>query len=230
MSGWNGGVIGATRTPTILAASGVWAMNLLANAQRAGIWPRQRDVVAFDAVTTGGSSFSHTVGSGNNRKLLVCTWADSSGVTYNGVAMTKVAQVQQGSGMCSIWELTAPPVGTYTVATAGGGGYTIAASYRGVLQSPISLFATNSNVASATAPVTFTTTVDGCWAVQYTVVNGSVTSWSAGATQIATYGGVTAAADTDSPKTPAGSLTITANLSGVTNWGAVMVALEPAFL
>ncbi|MDP3720760.1 MAG: hypothetical protein Q8T13_23610 [Acidobacteriota bacterium] len=229
MSGWNGGVIGATRTPTILSASGVWLLNLMTNAHRAGIWPRQRDTVAFDAVTTGGASFSHTCGSGRNRKLLVCSWPDASAITYNGVALTRVAQIQQGSGQCSIWELSNPPSGAHTVASTGGG-YTIAISYSGVIQSPISVFATNSNGSSNMASVNFSTTVAGCWAVQYTVVNGSVSSWSAGATQVGTFGGVTAAADSDAPITPAGSTTITATLSGNTNWGAVMVALEPGFL
>jgi hypothetical protein len=91
----------------------------------------------------GGLSWSHTIGSGSNRILLVCFFfqeQESSPtaltVTYNSVAMTQVGQFNMGQyddtlAMFILKEASMPTAGSYTVSVsfgateyyAGGGAY-----------------------------------------------------------------------------------------------------------
>lgn len=81
-------------------------------------------------------SWSHTVGSGSDRLLLVAIHLRSddetvSGITFNSVAMTFVAAVSYGSGALrtEIWQLVNPDTGSHgivatlvgTVTSTGGG-------------------------------------------------------------------------------------------------------------
>jgi PEP-CTERM motif len=93
-------------------------------------------VIAFDASSTGqlrGTqtlSWSHTVGAGNNRLLVVGTATEApvsgnsvvTGITYGGVAMTQVTGAQQtgietgvGENYADLWFMLNPPVGTANV-------------------------------------------------------------------------------------------------------------------
>lgn len=71
---------------------------------------------------SGGTtlSWSHTIGNRSNRILFVAAQSNrgdnstASGVTFNGMAMTKVAEVDSGR-VQSLWRLANPPIGTYTV-------------------------------------------------------------------------------------------------------------------
>lgn len=108
--------------------------------------------IAFDAATNGGLTFggpltfAHTI-TGSDRILFVGvfgstvfvdpTGTDITGVTYNGVALSQVAQIaEQGDGVNDRWAylyyLVAPDTGTHNVVIGGTGvqGAT-AASYTG---------------------------------------------------------------------------------------------------
>ena len=51
MIGFNGGLIGADRTPTLAAASGVWTLDEQIKARRSNVWP----IVAVGVAATGGT-------------------------------------------------------------------------------------------------------------------------------------------------------------------------------
>src|SRR5262245_15152673 len=93
--------------------------------------------IAFDAASTGqlrntsSVSWSHTVGAGSNRLLVVGIGTEDNpgqgdsvvtGVTFNGVALTRVAGAQQqaasagSENITDLWFMLSPPVGTGTVA------------------------------------------------------------------------------------------------------------------
>ena len=99
-------------------------------------------------------SWSHTVASQSNRILLVWVyyWNDSrtiSGVTYNSVALTKIAtQINGGSAQrtMELWYLLAPDTGTHTVLVSGTGS---AASKTGI---SVSLY--NAEQSAPATPVT----------------------------------------------------------------------------
>lgn len=105
----------------------------------------------------GSISYSHTVGSGSNRLLVVGVFiphgADKvTSVTYGGVAMTRVRATTPGVGISAVtyfYQLVNPAVGTanvvITLGSADCSGNSIAASFTGVDQAtPVS--ATNGYV------------------------------------------------------------------------------------
>ena len=82
--------------------------------------------VTFDASASGKGSgtsiaFSHTVGSGSNRLLIVTTSSETRGptdITYGSAALTKLASHGTDSGPLSVvqlWYLVAPASGTDTI-------------------------------------------------------------------------------------------------------------------
>lgn len=66
---------------------------------------------------------SHTVASGSNRLLVVATCVlqasvpNYTGVTFNGIAMTKIDDALTGGGLrrTALWYLLAPDVGTFNI-------------------------------------------------------------------------------------------------------------------
>lgn len=107
-------------------------------------------------------SFSHTVSSGDDRLLVVCTaYRDASGngatsVTWGGTALTELGSVYFAGGhdpIVQIWYLVAPSSGTNTVeitfSTAKDDTDAIALDFTGVDQaSPWGTVATNSGAAT----------------------------------------------------------------------------------
>lgn len=107
--------------------------------------------IAFDAKSSGTSvaaatlTFAHTVGGGANRLLLVATSDydgtvnQPTGVTYNGVALTKIGGLASaGNDVATLWGLKNPPSGTFNVvitwAGTPGNGIGGASSWTGVDQ------------------------------------------------------------------------------------------------
>ncbi len=89
-------------------------------------------MITFDAVASIGGSgatltWAHTIGAGNNRLLVVGfsqeTASDVTGVTFNGVALTKAKDIKTGDGFLNVelWYLLNPPVGTYNVVVSCSG-------------------------------------------------------------------------------------------------------------
>lgn len=169
--------------------------------------------VTFDALGAHGSggaggagppasplTWSHTC-SGSDRLLLVEAvfgWGNNSGLTvsatYNGVAMTELAQVASNngtSGQARLFALLAPDTGSNTVSLTFSGGSTDAnsaieagsVSYNGVEQS--SLAAAVTNVATAFGnsanPSMVVSSATGNMVMSMLMMGGSITS--AGDTQ-----------------------------------------------
>ena len=110
--------------------------------------------ISFDVCSTGTTSsspltFSHTIGGGDNRLLVVGIGIEGSGtpdvtaVTYNGVALTKANDEISGSSLLAeMWymlDVDLPSTGSYTVSITATGTITNinsgACSYTGVKQS-----------------------------------------------------------------------------------------------
>lgn len=87
------------------------------------------DTIAFDTSGTGtGTSMSFSIGSGANRMLVVGIGSETAGdiddVTYDGVSMTKVAEVDpESAGTCAMFymlEADLPSSGSHTVSVTYG--------------------------------------------------------------------------------------------------------------
>lgn len=88
--------------------------------------------VTLDATSQGNGlsgttlTFSHVIGSGTGRLLLVVTGgrsaANVSGVTYNGVALTEIGRRDDGSTEESIWYLVDPDTGTHDIVVTKASG------------------------------------------------------------------------------------------------------------
>lgn len=143
--------------------------------------------IAFDATDPGSQgagstthSWSHTC-TGSNLMLIVSAISDNNvdsitGVTYNSVALTKLASAQiSGARYVYLWYLIAPATGANTVVvTSSGteysGGRSI--SYTGVKQTG---FPDSQSTATSTGVnITGTTTVvaTDCWTVMVNVHDG----------------------------------------------------------
>lgn len=84
------------------------------------------DVTATNTVSS--KTFSHTCSTASNRVLYVlagCSTSTISGVTYNGVAMTRAVQVNLQSSWSELWYLVAPATGTNNVVITCAGSNSI---------------------------------------------------------------------------------------------------------
>ncbi len=188
--------------------------------------------IAFDAATDGGVvntatslTFAHTC-SGSNRMLFVSVVAGNTpntitGVTYNGVAMTKIDSVINGTDRyVYLWYLIAPGAGAFNVVVTSNANELImatAASYTGVKQSAQpDAHTTNTGTSPVTTSVT--TVADNCWTILVGYANGGALTASTGSTfrvQGATFTNPTMF-DSNTALTPAGSksMAVTATGSG----------------
>lgn len=161
--------------------------------------------VVFDAKSTGSSdpesstlTWSHTC-TGDNR-LLVVTVGESrnvtvTGVTYNGVALTKAKELDGGGGgndYASIWYLIAPDTGTNDIVVTYSGSITVpragGASFTNALQTAV-LGATNSVGGTAqNKSLALTTTEDGSVIIECIGALGGIHTPTAGQTVINTDG------------------------------------------
>lgn len=191
------------------------------------------ETIAFDAAssgTNGGTTsvtFSHTC-SGVSRALFVFVQANSSstitGVTYNGVAMTKTTTV--GSDSITVWTLLSPSTGANNVVVnfnTSVSARCLSASYTGVKQSatPTTTQDTNEGV-TVTVNRSITTVQDNSWVLAFLDwdISGGATQFAtAGATQRVSFAesGVGPNSmglyDSNAPKTPAGAYNMQFNRS-----------------
>jgi hypothetical protein len=202
------------------------------------------DTIAFDAASSASGSsaattlsWSHTVGSGNNRVLVVGVVAEDSvvadqiisSVKFNGVNMTAVSGstksrvVYSGSSYSStlrtdLYYMLNPPVGTYTVLITYNGSVSYrvggAVSLTNVKQQAPEAVAANAATATAIS-TTLTVPNSGAWIVD--VVghsnSGSFTTSTATERWDKNSGNHTGACSTKAVTTP-GSNTITWIYSG----------------
>ncbi len=162
--------------------------------------------IAYDAsssstaLNTSSISWSHTIGSGNHRKLIVGVAIEEdvlgdepvTGVTYNSVALTYASAVTAGTGplmRVEVWymdEANLPSTGTYTIQvnTTGtvqemnAGGVSIAEARSGAPEAT----ATNTNFNSASITTNITTLTNGA-AVVDVVGSGNAGAFTPGSGQ-----------------------------------------------
>ena len=214
--------------------------------------------IVFDAASESGDnvsqatrSWSHTVGSANNRNLLVCTHARGavsantvpSSVTYGGVSLTKLRTDTVVTGTpdymtTSIWELVAPPVGTANALITwpnfpGRYGVGAAVSLSGVNPTTPNDSITGNTGTGVTLSTTVTTIADNAWIVDCALGRADAgLTVGAGQTQredriVGAGSGVDGAGLSTRSKTPAGAQVVTWT-QGSDNWAQSAVSLTPA--
>jgi hypothetical protein len=209
--------------------------------------------IQFDAAssaTSGGSSgttltWSHAVANQSNRVLIVGVQTEGSssiqptGVTYNGVAMTKVGQAEAtGSGIyqdVSQWYLIAPAVGTASVVVTWPSAVTDqtagAIGLYGVAQQAPEASGTNFNNSGATT-TNITTLTNGAWVVDMFGSGQDVGDLSPGSGQTQRYtqssSSTTSGGGSTKPITTAGATSVTWTQSGINRSAEVASAYAPA--
>ena len=210
--------------------------------------------IAFDAASNSGYlsavaepdgiySWNHTC-TGANRFLIVgvsmLSVAGSSvtGITYNGVALTKIGHVASVSGAvrAELWGLIAPATGSnviqVTLSTALDS-VGCAVSFTGVHQtSPTEGFntATATNVGAADATVDITTVANNDWVIDQVATDDTAITVGAGQTSRNNVTGTlgSGADSTEGPKTPAGAVTMSWGAVGAAaTWSIAGIALRP---
>ncbi len=196
--------------------------------------------ITFDAATGNkvGSgttnTWSHTVGSGSNRILIVSvdTGLSISGVTYGGVALTQLGIVNYNSNNehLSLWYLLNPTSGTANVVvTASGTTFIIgvSASYSGVAQSStFGTLASNSGTTGTASSNTVATTSSNQLVVD-TVNNGAASTDTPTASQTKRYQPATSGGAEGDIAATGGNMTLSWSFSsGV--WAELSVAMNPA--
>jgi hypothetical protein len=202
------------------------------------------DNSAYVAATTGyptSITYSLTVGSGNNRILIVSVqfWGGSSstfGVTFNGVALSQAVFFVSSVYGCGIWYLINPPTGTYNIVVDNSVSLCItvgscATCYSGVEQtSPIDVTqsGTREYPASATLTLTATASLSGEWGIIASTANGSITA-NTNATQRVNSGTSYAEFLGDTNSTiSAGSYSMATSDGNYGSLRSVMVFIKPA--
>ena len=205
--------------------------------------------VAFDVASTsnasawgGGSTatWTHTC-TGTDRVLFVATFNNDNGtyptgVTYNGVAMTLVdQQVNDVSSFYqSLWVIINPASGANSVVVtwASGAGINncIASSYTGADQTTQPDSFNRGSATSATSITVSTTTVtDNAWLVGH-LRSSNVTISNGTNGTIRNFGnslGSQGFADSAGALTPAGSKSMTLNMSPAQNLWLIVASIRP---
>jgi hypothetical protein len=193
--------------------------------------------ISFDATsgTTGSGTtvtYSHTC-SGTNTILFVaaCSYtADRiTGITYNGVSMTFINKTSRSTAFISLYYLINPSTGANNVVVSSSPSdtiHSISVSYAGVKQSAQPDNNTTTSAGTQTVATTLTTVASNTWSV-HAAMNAdqtgtpSASDYTSRNTQSDIIMG-----DTNTPKTPAGSVTMTSDWSGESSnaHGAVMAS------
>lgn len=173
--------------------------------------------IAFDSSSFGNSNsatsitFSHTC-SGLNRILFVGVSTVSartiSSVTYNGIAMTNINR-SGGSQVVALYYLIGPATGTNNIVVTIDSTsfiYADSVSYTGVAQSGQPDAQNTSASTNTTRTTSVTTVADNCWAVLIARgVSDGDTNAGTGSTERVASTGYIQMYDSNGPKTPAGS-------------------------
>ena len=188
---------------------------------------------SFTSVGSGTTSVSYTCSSGNDRYLIVGAGSFITGITYAGVAMTKIVDfepaIHDGNQVhINVWGLANPASGSNTLATTIGVGDNEIigiASYTGVNpNSEPEIYETfysnngliNTQVVSLSGSVT--TITDNAWSIMVTrgTNAGQTFTASAGTLRTSDTSALSkseAVIDSNAAITPAGSSTLTADWS-----------------
>jgi len=162
-----------------------------------------------------------------------------TGVTYGGVAMTKIGELDANASLndraITVWRLVGPATGSNNVvvtASAGNNFRFHALSYSGADQTtPENGTDTSTGTSVSTISTDITTTIDNCWMVQFSKdQNGgrTYTSTTGDTIRLNADAGGHYVVDTGAAITPAGSNTMTSTMTSVNGIGAVAWAIRPS--
>lgn len=197
--------------------------------------------IAFDAVVSNTSitatslTYSHTC-TGSNRMLFVAHLSNtgdfSTGVTYNGVAMTQVSKKQVGvtAAWTYLYALFAPATGANNVVISVSSStliYGTSVSYTGVTQSNMMDASATSSISAAALNLStnLTTIAGNCWTLCYSFNNINV--YASNSDTIRGTNGGSNFFDTNALITPAGSKTMTQTVTGSGSSSSHMVSFSP---
>jgi len=200
--------------------------------------------IAFGAAITGSNTTgtSYTVSSpnvsGSDTYGVVSTAGKQgtdtiTGVTWNGVSMTKIVVRQvTGDRFIALWGLASPAAGTNNiVVTSSESNFIgVAAVYYTGAQSATAADSSSSGTNTASPITVSTTTVaDHAWLVAAAsgVSEGAPSSWATG-TSRDTGAGSHGTADSNGSKTPAGSYSLSANFAAFPSNNHAMVIMSIA--
>ena len=210
--------------------------------------PQPVHSIALDATSNSGQkasvssySWSHTC-TGSN---LLLAFGDShynkgsdrtaTGVTYNSVALTLIrSDARSGSAgpdtyywRTTIYYLVAPATGSNTVSVTLSGTTDNAVggvvSYTGVAQSGQPDANNGANGSDTTPTVNVTTIADNCWVFDAVVTISNLTCNNTVRWNLVYWGG----ADTNAPKTPAGSQTMSWTTTASNTWAISAASFAP---
>lgn len=199
------------------------------------------DSASDGATASGGATFgwTHTT-SGSDRILFVTTLSTNlgsdnvTGVTYNGVSMTKVDSAPPATGIdraVTLWVLDNPASGANTVTVSMTGGnsdtYGSSSSYAGAKQtSTVDNKTTNHSDSTTSLTTSLTTVADNCWTIIGAWYSGTRPIAGTGST-IRTTNGIPALYDSNAAITPAGSYSMTLTTTPTAGVNAVMASFAP---
>jgi hypothetical protein len=176
-------------------------------------------------------TWSHTVGSGSNRVLIVrveCETGHPSGVAYNGVAMTSIYSATRFAISHSVWALVNPASGAHNVVVSfedARSGSAISNSYAGALQSS-NPAATGATGTGTTATATRTVGSNGSMG-QFNVQTDGLASSTPGSGQTETQETSYSKLSTSYKAVDAGSNSLTATWTGSDIWQCEFVEIAP---
>lgn len=170
-------------------------------------------------IANPGSSltWSHTC-TGSERILFVSATINRSsitGITYGGVSMTAIGSpTLGGDGFYNyLYYLVAPATGANNVVITPGSSVLIlgsSVSYTGAAQTGQPDGSNSQTGTNSSMTTSITTTADNCWAVLHVrACDLGVSSAGTGSTQRTNTNGYIQIYDSNGPKTPAGSLSMT---------------------
>lgn len=199
--------------------------------------------IAFDAATDGGAlaaspkTFSHTC-TGTDLFLIVFTFQASTtdnvtGVTYNGVALTKAGFSPSDAGInyygIGCWYLLNPATGANTVeiTTSSGTVTGVAHSYTGVVGG-FDNVATNSVASGTSLTVSVTTVADNCWTAMGASNGDGELSAGSGIERVDLASiGSTSTFDSNAAVTPPGSTSLQATWATSASAGGIIISFSP---
>ncbi len=200
------------------------------------------DAVSSATGNTASLAWSHTIGSGSDRILIVGvsnrrTNRTVNSVTYGGISLTRIGTRNSGanSSRMQMWYLLAPPQGTAQVIVTLSGGTTVvggAISFFGIHQTtPMGAFASAAgtgfaaslSVGSAVNDIVVDVAVARGTALSLTPGVGQTSHWNTG-----TGTGTNDVRGAGSRKNGASSVTVSWALGAFTDWAVGAVSLKPA--
>lgn len=191
-----------------------------------------RDASTQVALGTSPQTGSHTCAA--DSILFVgtkCSSAYSSGVTYNGVSMTRIADVQSGAGEyhLSLFYILNPASGSNTISASvstGSIGFT-SISYLGAdTSSQPGANNTQITASGTTHAQSLTTTVDNSWVIGYFSSARATLTAGANTNFIEVQVNNVALADSNGPQETAGSYTMNTSWTGSGTAAGIMAEIK----